>query len=66
MTQEEIRKHLWSKWCNYSSGLSMSFSFRKNKALTIEDVRDAFESGFYEFQQICYKNNIKMEDLKLE
>ena len=66
MTQEEIRKYLWEKWSNYSSGLAISYSFRKNKELTIGDVKDAFESGFYEFQQICYKNNIKMEDLKLE
>jgi hypothetical protein len=66
MTQEEIRKYLWEKWSNYSWGLAISYSFRKNKQLTSEDVRAAFESGFYEFQQICYKNNIKMEDLKLD
>lgn len=66
MTQEEIRHHLWEKWSNYSRGLCISFSFRKNKELTIEDVKDAFESGFYEFQQICFRNNIKMEDLKIE
>lgn len=66
MTQEEIRRHLWEKWCNYSRGFAISFSCRKNKDLTIRDVQDAFESGFYEFQQICYKNNIKMEDLKLD
>lgn len=66
MTQEALRKYLWEKWSNYSRGLSISYSFRKNKELTIKDVEDAFESGFYEFQQICYKNNIKMEDLKLE
>ena len=66
MTQEEIRKYLWEKWCNYSKGLAISYSFRKNKELTIGDVKDAFESGFYEFQQICFKNNIKMEDMKIE
>ena len=66
MTTEEIRKYLWEIWSNYSRGLAISYSFRKNKELTIKDVEDAFESGFYEFQQICYKNNIKMEDLKLE
>ena len=66
MTQEEIRKYLWEKWSNYSRGLAISYSYRKNKELTIGDVKDAFESGFYEFQQILYKNNIKMEDLKLE
>ena len=26
--------------------------YRKNKELTIGDVKEAFESGFYEFQQI--------------
>ena len=66
MTTEEIRKYLWEKWCNYSRGLAMSFSFRKEKEFTMKDVEDAFESGFYEFQQICYKNNIKMEDLKID
>lgn len=66
MTQEEIRRYLREKWCNYSRGFSISFSCRENKDITIGDVRDAFESGFYEFQQICYKNNIKMEDIKLD
>lgn len=66
MTQEELRKYLWEKWSNYSRGLAISYSYRKNKELTIGDVKDAFESGFYEFQQICYKNNIKMEDMKIE
>ena len=66
MKQEELRKHLAEKWSNYSMGLAMSFSFRKDKNYTYDDVKEAFESGFYEFQQICYKNNIKMEDLKLE
>ena len=66
MTQEDLRKYLWEKGSNYSRGLAISYSFRKNKELTIGDVKDAFESGFYEFQQICYKNNIKMEDMKIE
>ena len=66
MKQEELRKHLAEKWSNYSRGLAMSFSFRKDKNYTYDDVKEAFESGFYEFQQILYKNNIKMEDLKLE
>ena len=66
MTQEELRKHLWEKWSNYSKGFAISYSCRKQKELTIGDVRDAFESGFYEFQQILVKNNIKLEDLKME
>lgn len=66
MTQEELRKYLWEKWSNYSRGLAISYSYRKNKELTIGDVKEAFESGFYEFQQICFKNNIKMEDIKIE
>lgn len=66
MTQEELRKYLWEKWSNYSRGLAISYSYRKNKELTIGDVKEAFESGFYEFQQICFKNNIKMEDMKIE
>lgn len=66
MTQEELRHHLAGKWSNYSRGLTMSFTFRKDKNYTFKDVKEAFESGFYEFQQILYKNNIKLEDLKLE
>lgn len=66
MTQEELGKYLHGKWCNYSAGLAMSFSFREDKNLTIKDVQDAFECGFYEFQQILYRNNIRMDKLKLE
>lgn len=66
MKPEELRAYLGSKWSNYSRGLAMSFSFRKDKNYTYDDVKEAFESGFYEFQQILYKNNIKMDDLKIE
>ena len=66
MTQEELRHYLDGKFSNYSRGLAMSFAFRKDKNYTFKDVEEAFESGFYEFQQILYKNNIKMENLKLE
>ena len=65
MTQEELNKYLWEKWSNYTTGFAISFSCRKNKDLTIGDVKDAFESGFYEFQNLCIKNNINIEDLKL-
>ena len=66
MSQEELRSYIDKKWSNYSRGLAMSFSFRKEKNLTFKDVEDAFTSGFYEFQQILHKNNIKLESLKLE
>lgn len=66
MTTEEVNKFIWEKWSNYSRGLAMSYSFRKNKELTIMDVKDAFSSGVWEFIQILYKNNIKFEDLKWE
>lgn len=65
MTQEDLRQYLWEKWSNYSRGLAMSFSFRKDKNYTFNDVKEAYESGFYEFQQILYKNSIELEDIDL-
>lgn len=66
MTQEELDKHIEQKWANYAKGLTMSVAFRKDKNYTANYVKDAFESGFYEFQQILYRNNIEIEKLKLE
>ena len=65
MTQKNLEQYLWKKWGNYSRGLAMSFSFRKDKNYTFNDVKEAYESGFYEFQQILYKNNINLEDIDL-
>jgi len=66
MTQEELDKHIEQKWTNYAKGLTMSVAFRKDKNYTVNDVKDAFESGFYEFQQILYRNNIEIEKLKID
>ena len=66
MTTEEVNKFIWEKWCKYSSDFAISYTARKNKDLTIMDVKDAFSSGVWEFIQILYKNNIKLEDLKWE
>ena len=44
----------------------MSFAFRKDKNLTIEDVKDAFTSGAWEIIQLLYRNDINIDDLKYE
>ena len=66
MTNEEITRYIQEKWSNYSRGLAMSFSFRKDKNLTMEDVKDAFSSGAWEIIQLLIKNDINKEDLKYE
>lgn len=66
MTNEEITRYIQEKWSNYSGGLAMSFAFRKDKNLTIEDVKDAFSSGAWEIIQLLIKNDINKEDLKYE
>lgn len=66
MTTEDINKFIWEKWSNYSRGLAISYSFRKNKDLTIMDVKDAFSSGVWEFIQLLRKNDINIENLKWE
>ena len=64
MTNEEITKYIQEKWSNYSRGLAMSFAFRKDKNLTMEDVKDAFSSGAWEIVQLLIKNDINKENLK--
>ena len=66
MTNEDISKYMKEHWSNYSRGLAMSFAFRKDKNLTIEDVKDAFSSGAWEIIQLLYRNNIDINDLKYE
>ena len=66
MTNEEITRYIQEKWSNYSRGLAMSFAFRKDKNLTMEDVKDAFSSGAWEIIQLLIKNDINKEDLKYE
>jgi hypothetical protein len=64
MATEDINKFIWEKWSNYSRGLAISYSFRKNKDLTIMDVKDAFSSGVWEFVQLLRQNDINIENLK--
>ena len=66
MSNEDITKYIKEHWSNYSRGLAMSFAFRKDKNLTIEDVKDAFSSGAWEIIQLLYRNNIDINDLKYE
>ena len=66
MTNEDITKYIKEHWSNYSDGLTMAFTFRKDKNFTIEDVKDAFSSGAWEIIQLLYRNNINIDDLKYE
>ena len=45
MSNEDISKYIKEHWSNYSRGLAMSFTFRKEKEFIIQDVKDAFTSG---------------------
>lgn len=64
MSAEDINKFIWEKWCKYSSDFAISYTARKNKDLTIMDVKDAFSSGVWEFIQLLRQNDINIEDLK--
>ena len=66
MTNEEISKYIQEKWSNYSAGLAMAFTFRKEKEFTIQDVKDAFSPGAWEIIQLLYRNDINIDDLKYE
>ena len=66
MTNEDISKYIKEHWSNYSTGLAMAFTFRKEKEFTIQDVKDAFSSGAWEIIQLLYRNNINIDDLKYE
>ncbi len=66
MTNEDITKYIKEHWSNYSGGLAMTLTFRKDKNFTIEDVKDAFSSGAWEIIQLLYRNNINIDDLKYE
>ena len=66
MTNEEISKYMQEKWSNYSAGLAMAFTLRKDKNFTMEDVKDAFTSGAWEIIQLLYRNDINIDDLKYE
>ena len=66
MSNEEINEYIKEHWSNYSAGLTMAFTFRKDKNFTIEDVKDAFSSGAWEIIQLLYRNNIDINDLKYE
>ena len=66
MTHDDLSKSLKEHWSNYSAGLAMAFTFRKDKNFTIKDVKDAFSSGAWEIIQLLYRNNINIDDLKYE
>lgn len=65
MTNEELNQYIDQKWSNYYRG-SVAFMLATGKTYTAEDVRAAFESGFYEMLQILYRNNIDVEKLRIE
>lgn len=65
MTNEELNQYIDQKWSNYYRG-SVAFMLATGKTYTTEDVKSAFECGFYEMLQILYRNNIDVEKLKIE
>ena len=66
MSNEDISKYTKEHCSNYSGGLAMAFTFRKDKNFTMEDVKDAFTSGAWEIIQLLYRNDINIDDLKYE
>ena len=66
MTNEDISKYIKEHWSNYSRGLEMTLTFRKDNNFTMEDVKDAFTYGAWEIIQLLYRNNINIDDLKYE
>ena len=60
---EKLNKFIEDKWENYSCGLSLVVSLRKNKEYGYDDVKDSFSAGINEFLQVLYHNDIDVEKL---
>lgn len=66
MAREKLNEFLDRKWKNYSWGLAVGVSLRKDKQYTHNDVKDAFSAGAYELLQILYHNNIDIDNLDFD
>ena len=63
MENDKLNKFIENKWKNYSWGLKIGMSLRKNKEFRYDDVKDSFSAGIYEFLQVLYHNNIDVDNL---
>ena len=66
MKNEKLNKFVENKWENYSFGLSLGVSLRKDKDYRYDDVKDSFSAGINEFLQVLYHNNIDVEKLDFD
>ena len=63
---EKLNKFIEDKWENYSWGLSLGVSLRKDKEYRYDDVKDSFSAGINEFLQVLYHNNINVDELDFD
>ena len=63
---EKLNKFIEDKWENYSLGLSLGVSLRKDKEYRYDDVKDSFSAGINEFLQVLYHNNIDVDKLDFD
>ena len=66
MKNEKLNKFTEDKWENYSWGLSLGVSLRKDKEYRYDDVKDSFSAGINEFLQVLYHNNIDVDKLDFD
>ena len=66
MMNDKLNKFIENKWKNYSWGLAVGISLRKDKSYKYDDVKDAFSSGAYELLQVLYHNNIDVDNLDFD
>ena len=66
MTTEELNEFIDGKWKNYSWGLAIGVSLRKDKSYTLEDIKNAFSAGAWELMQVLYHNNIDVDKMNID
>ena len=66
MKNEKLNKFTEDKWENYSWGLSLGVSLRKDKEYRYDDVKDSFSAGINEFLQVLHHNNIDVDKLDFD
>ena len=66
MANDKLNKFIEDKWKNYSWGLAVAASLRKEKQYVYQDVKDSFSAGIYEFLQVLYHNNIDVNNLDFD
>ena len=66
MKNEKLNKFIENKWNNYSWGLSLGVSLRKDKEYRYDDVKDSFSAGINEFLQVLNHNNIDVDKLDFD